>query len=147
MSHATTNLEPQESTLLREINFGIRENLPSHMTAEEARDIIASKSGIDKELIVDVAETTAEVQARQCELFRTLETDLNRLPNESGRIFNVLCVTHGGFIKSLMNHHCNLELTSIRNCSINMIELVWNYNDGISGPPGINLIKLDVVDF
>ena len=128
MKHASKPLKPIETTLLREINFGIRENLPSGVTAEEAKDIIAAKTGAPRDGIVDHAESADAVIVRQRDLFNLFKAQLSEIPDSRNRLIKVLCVSHGGFIKSIMNHHLSLELTSLGNCSINVVEVLWNDN-------------------
>lgn len=116
----------EESQLLREINFGIRENLPSHVTSDEAKDIVAAKLGVHRDSVVDHAESSEQIISRQTEFFKSLGSRLSAIPSDECKIFKVLCVSHGGFIRHILNHHCNLGLHSIGNCSINIIELIWD---------------------
>ena len=124
-------ISSENKSLLREINFGIRENLPSHFTTADARAYLVSQKGVEEDSIVDTAETAADILDRQRELFKALATHLPAAPVE--RHVKFLCVSHGGFIRNLVNHHCNQSLTTIKNCSVTVIEFSWDANACLTG--------------
>lgn len=119
---------PVETRLLREINFGIRENLPSHLSAAEARARLASTREIDADSIVDCAESPAEIEKRGEALMKELGLHLQKI-HASGRRQSprkILCVSHGGFIRNVVNKFCRTDIFSLKNCSISVLEICWD---------------------
>jgi broad specificity phosphatase PhoE len=123
---------PIETTLLREINFGIRENFPSYVSASEARVLIAAKTDTPAESIVDIAESDEEIQNRSSTLLTELGIHLQKSEQQQtdDRVPKFLCVSHGGFIRNLINYHCKTDINSLRNCSISVIEISWDAEIG-----------------
>lgn len=52
-------------SLLREMNFGVKEKLPGHISVEEATQIVALQKGIPFDAVVNDAETYDDVKERQ----------------------------------------------------------------------------------
>ena len=123
-----------QSSLIREKNFGVRENLDKDLSVEEARKVVAEQRGVPLEQVVDNAETAASVFKRQQDFFNTVRRDVFApIGTEAVSPIqkNILCVSHGGFIYSLIQNLPKLGLTSsqykltkkIDNCSITLIKL------------------------
>lgn len=119
--------------LLREVRFGVREALPSHLTVEEARKIYAKSKNIPIEDVVDTAESNEEVEERQIQFFREIREKLSAssIPSVTRR---VLILSHGGFIRILLRRHCGLRsYLKIHNCAISIVNMYIDHsNDSYS---------------
>ena len=63
--------------------------------------------------------------------------------NVNGQIQKILCVSHGGFIRNFINHYCREKLSTIRNCSISVIEVCWSLEGDFLSASAISLHHTD----
>lgn len=90
--------------------------------------------GVSEDTITDTAEAPRDLAERQLRLLRSIRKDIQGketlLSSERGidkAPFKVLCVTHGGFIKSLLREHCKFSPPSkIDNCSVSIVSMFWD---------------------
>ena len=109
---------------LREINFGIREGLHIDTTRDQAKAIIAESQGISPEEVDDHAETDEELFRRHLHVLETIRDSATR-PQ-----LRVLCVTHGGFIRSFIRHLLpGIADQKIENCSFTVVRVKWNKDE------------------
>ena len=109
---------------LREINFGIREGLHIDTTREQAKTIIAQNLGISAEEVDDHAESDEELFRRHLQLLETIREGASKAQQR------VLCVTHGGFIRSFIRHLLpGIADQKIENCSFTVIRAKWENGD------------------
>jgi broad specificity phosphatase PhoE len=129
------------SKLIREKYFGVRENQPKDLSVLDARKRIATSRGVDVSQVIDDAETLEQLFDRQKQFIKCLKRDICSLISKSqlsaketaGEMtsleslkFDVLCVSHGGFIFSFLQNFTNLKLTEkIINCSLSLVTLEW----------------------
>ncbi len=118
-----TSCVPRQLQILREKDFGIREMLPFHITKEEAK--------ILKPHEIDTSESDESVLIR-CKTFIDY-LQLNHTDNDI-----LLVVSHGGFIKILLQHYFMYEEV-IKNCSISKLQL---HKDGTLENIFLNYIYL-----
>lgn len=138
----------QELVALREVNFGIRENLPVDMTSEEARQVTALQKGVPPESIEDCAESEVDISRRQMELLRTIGEHVQRLPTEvPDSPPKVLCVSHGRFIRSLIADQCKVEVPKLKNGSISIIEVAWDDQIDVVTVFPVQIHEFSHVDF
>lgn len=132
------------TSALREIAFGVREALPRSTTIEEARRIVALRTGVKPEEVEDRTETVEAVLARQRDFLRAIirdslsdsnkhynggtkasETAQQDLSVQEGKTPPpVLCVSHGGYIRTFITQIMKVPrtaFTSINNCSLSTI--------------------------
>lgn len=114
---------------MREINFGIREGHHKSLSTDEVKALISARDQVHIDSIKDHAETPVEIYQRQEEFLQLL---LNTLQNEAEKererfyIPKLLCVSHGGFIKSFLKHYLNIDIKAINNCSITVVDITWS---------------------
>ena len=146
-SNPSKNKNLEQTPLIREKNFGVKENLPKDINISEATKIVAQKLGIDESEVIDTAESPAQIFLRQKKFLSILSESL-RFEIESGLNLNenkftehnILCVTHGHFIQCFLNNLQNKfdfynlgELKSqkiekvpkFENCSVSLFHLKW----------------------
>lgn len=112
-----------QSNVLREISFGIREELHVDTTMDEARRIVAAKQGIAPEDVDDLAETDDSLLQRHRGLLELIRSTYTR-PQQ-----HVLCVTHGGFIRSLLRNLIpGTQDQKIENCGLTVVRAQWDNN-------------------
>lgn len=105
---------------LREIHFGIREGLHIDTTRDQAKAIIAESQGVSVDEVDDHAETDEELFRRHLHVLDTIRETAMR-PQQ-----RVLCVTHGGFIRSFIRHLLpGTADQKIENCSFTIIRAKW----------------------
>ena len=133
--------QPRFSHLLRELRFGVREQLPRGTSPEAAKAQVAARLGIAEGAVVDSAESPDELAQRQ-ELFLHDALDglwegggggegpnPNPTPNQGGGDGvggadgppRVLCVSHGAFIRGLLERALGVMIPSIKNCSVSVV--------------------------
>lgn len=148
-----------QSHLLREINFGVREGLSRTLNKEQARYEVAKRLNIDPAAVVDTTECNEAVRQRQVEFLAHLKEQCAELCNsksdsseEGAKVPKVLCVSHGGFIKEFLKSFCPTVPTpnKIGNCSVSVIHIEWLGEDGCDGflctaqPEHVNMsVELD----
>lgn len=111
--------------LIREISFGVREELPRSVSVSEARAIFAEKQGIDEKDVIDLAETADQVRDRQLLFLRKLKEEFSN-DGETAGTKKVLCVSHGGFIRRFLANFCSHNIAKVRNCSISLCTVTWD---------------------
>lgn len=132
----TSNINPYNnhiitSPLLKEISFGIRENLPKGTSVKEAKEIIAQKTNQSITNIQDNCETIASVIKRQeeflNEMFSNLEMKYKNELIDMNHIPKVLVVSHGGFIRTFLRHFGQMDsIDKIHNCSLSKVIIERN---------------------
>ena len=142
-SDPSKNKNLEQTPLIREKNFGVKENLPKDISVLEATKIVAQKLGIDVSEVIDTTESPDHIFLRQKKFLSILSESL-RFEVESGlnenklTEHNILCVTHGHFIQrffsNLQNDNYNLgelksqqigKIPKFDNCSISLLHLKW----------------------
>lgn len=125
-----------ESTpLLREVSFGVREALPRGTSVSQAKEIISKRDGIHVDDIIDSAESNYQVYDRQDNFFKKVIRDIKNMKatnDKLGPIPRVLVVTHGAFIRLLVNRILKsdkLEAGGLKNCSISRIMIICGSSD------------------
>jgi probable phosphoglycerate mutase len=113
-------LEPKLSSLIREVNYGVREGRAVTLSADECRAIIAEEKGIPAEDVPDAAETMQDIKERIQNLFTMIQGELSSHP-EGERL--ALCVSHGGFIKRVLRFYCGVDLEKMENCGVTAIKV------------------------
>ena len=124
LKHVSPSISIQSEPLLREINFGIREGLNVDVSFDEARELLARQRGVSAEDIENEAESDDALFSRHDALLRSV-----RHRCTASRPHHVLCVTHGGFIRSLLRHRLPGKADfdqKIENCSITVVRAQWN---------------------
>lgn len=109
--------------LVREVSYGIFEDLPIALKLDEIKAIRAEQRGVSIDAIEDDRESPDSVLQRQLAFLQLVVDDLNaeQIVWDAGDI-NVLCLSHGGFIKRFLNQVCNIHLEEkIENCSTSVI--------------------------
>ena len=126
-----------KTPLLREICFGLRENLSRGTSLQDAKRHHAIRTGVSVDVIEDFAEKPEMTYQRQQEFldfiaqyFSTPSTSVAP-PHEGERSgLNILCISHGGFLKSFLQKYCVPSCDSIANCSVSVVEIEWLSADG-----------------
>jgi len=102
--------------LLRELCFGLKEALPRDTPLDIARRIQAERKGIPESEVVDDTEPPESVKARQMEFLASLK----------GLRGPVLAVSHGAYIRHLVQNTIGRRPPRVRNCSITVLQLSWD---------------------
>lgn len=120
-----------QSKLLREINFGVREGLSRALNKQQAREEVARRLNINVADVVDTSECNKTVNKRQAEFLSHLQQHCAELclgtDSDDASNAKVLCVSHGGFIKEFLKTYCPTVVTpaKIGNCSVSIINIEW----------------------
>lgn len=115
------------SSLIRELNFGIREKLPRGTSTAEAKQIISRRDSIPIIDIIDNAENGESVFARQQIFIETVFNDYEiylspEVVGKNDEIPKILVLSHGGFIKRFLSSFCGLRsIDKIKNCSVSKV--------------------------
>ena len=124
--------------------FGIKEGFPKNTPIEEITQIhserflfslsssfisfnsLCLRLGISPEEIVDSSESIEDVLNRQKQYFEFLINEILKHSNEinPSEIFQILTITHGRFIKILLNQFCLIQQKNIENCSITTLDFI-----------------------
>ncbi len=116
----------QLSHLVREVSYGIFEGLPNHLTIDEVKSIRATERGVEEHEIDDDREPMENVLERQDKFINMVFEDIQAL-DTSDEPKNILCVSHGGYIKRFLEQKCGVKLKKkISNCSISMVTVTRN---------------------
>jgi broad specificity phosphatase PhoE len=136
----------EQTELLRELNFGVREGLPRGTSVAAAKQIIAKRLKIPVSEVVDNTETLCDVHKRQILFMQYIRKDIHdeitgtatnvnitnegQEPSSYSEIeqlpVKILCISHGGFIKAFIKSFCAIEVPEkIQNCSVSRIRVVW----------------------
>ena len=109
--------------IIREVNFGIRENLPKNTSVEEARKILSVARGVPLDQILDSAESEDDVRIRQQKFISILYDSLPAVSKSklTGNPTKILCVTHGGYIKRFLTNFGSKSVNEVPNCSITTV--------------------------
>ena len=142
----------EESILLREMNFGLREGHGKSVTTEDARILYATKNNIPTSDVRDWAETENDLHLRQSELIEYIHsklTNTNHISNNNNNDnnnndnseningntdsnnnsihHNILLVSHGAYIRRFLTNFCSIKgIHSILNCSITKVDVYYN---------------------
>jgi broad specificity phosphatase PhoE len=120
-SRYSSTLPISSTPLVREINFGIREGLHVDWNTQTCREHLAKESNVSPESILDYAETDVDLFKRHTGLLDMIKSQA------SADTQHVLCVTHGGFIRSFLRHLIpSIVDQKIENCSITVVRAKWN---------------------
>ncbi len=126
-----------KTPLLREICFGLRENLPRGTSVQEAKQRHAIRTGTNIDSIEDFAEKPESIYRRHEEFLGLITQYLSSSSSasapllaskdttEEARLSNILCVSHGGFLKSFLQKYCVPSCDSIANCSVSIVDIEW----------------------
>ena len=148
--NSSTMVGARYTPLIREKYFGVRENLPKHVSVDEARKIVAVKRGIKEEDVLEVEEAMQDLLQRQKAFLQQIKEDIINL--DCGYpLKNILCISHGAYIAEFLH---NLDFFGdmrgagsmphwegkLRNCCVNVITLSWK-DDGstVSSRPTIGV--------
>lgn len=114
--------EIRQTHLLREASYGLCEGLSLELSFEEIRELRARERNVEVHEVVDDRESLASVLERQERLLEDISNELQELHGIDE--INVLCVSHGGFIKRFLEQKCGVRLTKkIQNCSTSIIRV------------------------
>jgi broad specificity phosphatase PhoE len=113
-----------QSTLLRELSFGLREGLSRHLSVAEVRTLRAKELKVKEKYLVDTAETQESAKSRQHLFLKQLFDDLKHHASNDSPV-PVACVSHGGFIKVFLRSYCNHASDKIKNCAVSIITITW----------------------
>ncbi len=135
--------EPNPTHLIREVSYGFLEALPIHCSFDEAREHRAKERGVPVEQIEDDRESLESVLDRQNRFLSQLLEELEASIEHQNP--QVLCVTHGGFIKRFLRNHCRLHLEEkIENCSVSLVRVRRGQDgqiDCVASKDEINLLN------
>ena len=124
--HYNAVIEPlRPNPLLRELNFGVREQLHRNLPYEEALRRYAERMNIPVDEVLDQAESLEDIlQRQQTFLVDVLHPEVKAVAAVPAT--KVLCVCHGGFIKRFLKKWCGVEARDgISNCSVNKVLIEW----------------------
>lgn len=114
--------EIRQTDLLREVSFGLCEGLSLELSFEEIRELRAKERNVEVHEVVDDREPLSSVLERQDRLLDIITNELQELQGVDE--VNVLCVSHGGFIKRFLEQKCGVRLTrKIQNCSTSIVRV------------------------
>jgi broad specificity phosphatase PhoE len=143
-SSGNYNHEIEACELLREINFGVLESLPRGTSVEEGIRVRAERLGLRLEEVRDHREAPHEVEQRHGRLLEfiaaralqatgTSSTHPHNMTTDNStatgpsvpapRHVKVLCVSHGGFIRSFITRRVGVPCESVPNCSFTEVEV------------------------
>lgn len=112
----------RQTDLLREVSYGLCEGLSLDLSFEEIRELRAKERNVEVHEVVDDRESLGSVLERQDRLLDIIASELHELKGVDE--LNVLCVSHGGFIKRFLEQKCGVRLAKkIQNCSTSIIRV------------------------
>lgn len=108
----------EETAMLREIGFGLREGRARHVSLEDTLQTIASERGVSIDEIrqEDESESAEHILQRQNAFLQTLR----------GTRGKVLAVAHGAFIKNFLKNFVIHEPPRIANCSVSIVTVEFD---------------------
>ena len=126
LSHSETIFNKDDlmrTALLREISFGVREELPRGTTVYDAKLLVAERQQIPVSEVIDTAETKEQVHRRQVDFIKQLQHHCMN----SNHIPTILCVSHGAFIRQFLTTFCPMlpVVSKIGNCSVTIVTVSW----------------------
>jgi len=122
----------QKLEMLREISFGAREGLSRSISLEEAIVIKAKEEGIPVEQYIDTTEKNDAVKVRQIQFLKQLYHDhCNTVKDTNNNdhnndCINVLCVSHGAYIKRFLKNFGDLSIEKIQNCAVSVLDIEFD---------------------
>ena len=142
----------QTNVMLRELNFGVRENRARGTTVKEAKAALALERGCDVTDIIDDAESVEHCVSRQLQflhlLFKDVEEKRDDIENVVEQISSpssshssgietadVLVVSHGGFIKRFLAAYCGVNIERIENNAVSRVTVRYNCEGGFDVRP------------
>lgn len=138
----------QLSELLREVGYGIFEGLPRSLKLNEVKAIRASERGVEVHEVEDDRESLGHVIERQRKFLRLVQEGIEGMDTDEP--VNVLCVSHGGYIKRFLEQHCKVKLRKmLDNCSTSVVTVIKDTDgtlhlharpDEINIPPTVSYI-------
>lgn len=109
------------------VHFFSREALPRGTSVEKAKQIVAAAKNIPISEVEDTSESRKDLDRRQLESLHFIIQQLSELDPEvwkSHEDLNVLCVSHGGFIRHFLRTFCKIDhVDKITNCSVTRIKV------------------------
>lgn len=128
LSHSKTIFNKDDlmkTKLLREISFGVREELPRGTTLYDAKLLVAERQQIPVSEVIDTAESTEQVHSRQVDFIKQLQHHCMN----SNHIPTILCVSHGAYIRQFLTIFCPMlpVVSKIGNCSVSIVTVSWPY--------------------
>ena len=155
-SNFVSSLNSEQTALLRETCFGLREGLPRSYSLEEASKIVAVQRGWDearwKELDNGVESEEAIQQRillalhfihqRVCQYIAS-DYQSNNTAISQDQIVRVLIVSHGGFIKKILKLFTDpsIVLHSLHNGSISIVNMKLDMSKNISSSDDIKVFQ------
>ena len=126
LSHSETIFNKDDlmkTKLLREISFGVREELPRGTTLYDAKLLVAERQQIPVSEVIDTAETKEQVHRRQVDFIKQLQHHCMN----SNHIPTILCVSHGAYIRQFLTTFCPMlpVVSKIGNCSVSIVTVTW----------------------
>ena len=126
LSHSETIFNKDDlmkTKLLREISFGVREELPRGTTLYDAKLLVAERQQIPVSEVIDTAETKEQVHSRQVDFIKQLQHHCMN----SNHIPTILCVSHGAYIRQFLTTFCPMlpVVSKIGNCSVSIVTVTW----------------------
>ena len=126
LSHSETIFNKDDlmrTALLREISFGVREELPRGTTLYDAKLLVAERQQIPVSEVIDTAETKEQVHRRQVDFIKQLQHHCMN----SNHIPTILCVSHGAYIRQFLTTFCPMlpVVSKIGNCSVSIVTVTW----------------------
>ena len=131
-------------SLIRELYFGVKENMPKNCSWEQAAERVAQKRGISiEEALQDNEEPFESLFKRTQEFLDLCKEDVMKSLKDSANSAdlrieqNILCVSHSGFISNflrtlshygILNREFSLQ-NKVKNCSCSCIRLEYTTPD------------------
>jgi broad specificity phosphatase PhoE len=117
-------IEPSE--FVREVSYGLFESLPINLSLQEAKLYRAEERGVSVDEVMDDRESAKSIQDRQRQFVQKVVADCAgdfTEVVETEEEYNVLCVSHGGYLKRFFKTICGLKLgdEKIENSSVSIV--------------------------
>ncbi|RYY81640.1 hypothetical protein EON63_15000 [archaeon] len=107
----------------------MREGLHKGISALDALELKAAQLNIPVDEVIDTTETPEQIIERQRQFLLYLYDDLTqyaRAIDSGDRTLNIVCISHGAFIKRFLINYANAQVDSgIENCSVSIMNVEW----------------------
>ena len=101
--------------------------MPRGTSVAKAKQIVAAAKNIDVSEVEDTSESREDLDHRQLESLKfivRLLSETNPAIWQSKEDLNVLCVSHGGFIRHFLRTWCRIDhVEKITNCSVTRVKV------------------------
>lgn len=110
----------RQSRLIRELHFGVRENMKRGTSVKEAKAELARERGCNIDDVIDNAESLEDCDNRLRQFLHQLFDDdiTSGGASEDKAAKNVLVVSHGGFLKRFLSSLCGITIDRIANNAV-----------------------------